>query len=291
LQREQQRNAALQQQLDQRTQETEQLRSEVQQLRERETQLRTALDDAPGAGGAADTAGTAGAPAASNSGRSESRQSGAMVTSLRAALATEQERRQAAETQLARLKEETNAPAFGDARVPEADYLAVKQEIVDLRKALADERNARASMADQVRGLQNAPPAVAPAAAAEPAPNPEDVQLRARLQSLESEKQSLVESFNRSLAASQQHTAELEQQLTAAKSVPAPVAAEPPPPDGRVETVRAENAQLKAQLDEEHKRTEDLAAKLRIAQRVTDLIFKIQTQPAPEPAKGTRRRR
>jgi len=299
LEREQQRNGALQQQLDQRAQETERLRSEVQQLRERETQLRTALDDA----GGSDAIGSAGSgkrPVGSqNTGTSDATAAGkaangAMLASLRAALTSEQQRREAAETQLARLKEETSGPAYGETRVPEADYLAVKQEIVDMRKALSDERGAREALAEQLRQLQSAPvpaPAAAePPAAAEATPNVEDAELRARLQSLQEEKQALVESFNRSLATSQQRTAELEQQLAAAPPPAVVTTAPVAVTDGTADAVRAENAQLKARLDEEHKRTEDLAAKLRVAQRVTDLIFKMQTQQAPGQPKRARRR-
>ncbi len=109
-----------------------------------------------------------------------------------------------------------------------------------------------------------------------------------------------MESFNRSLAASQQRTADLERQLAASQAAaaaaaagaaanpapgqPVPVAA---PSEGETASVRAENSALRARLDEEHRRTEELAAKLRVATRVTDLIFKMQAQQAQaQPARS-----
>jgi hypothetical protein len=191
-----------------------------------------------------------------------------VVAALHAEVAQEQHRREAAETQLARLKEETSTSPLAQADGAPAALAAAKQEVVDLRRALDEERATRERLADALHALQ------------EQGANHDshadgvgaNAELRARLEKLEAEKQALVDGFNRSLTASQQRTAELEQQLQAAAG--RGVAA------GEVATVQAENAALRTRLDEEHRRTEALAAKLQLATRVTDLIFKMQAQQA-----------
>ncbi len=150
---------------------------------------------------------------------------------------------------------------------------AAKSQITELRDALAAERVQRERMADELRALQQQ-------AAHAPPPEPaettaENAELQARLESLRAEKASITESFNRSLAASQQRTAELERQLAASQAAATAGAATG---DADAASVRADNQALRARLNEEHRRTEELAAKLRVATRVTDLIFKMQAQ-------------
>jgi hypothetical protein len=192
----------------------------------------------------------------------------AVVTALHAEVAQEQHRREAAETQLARLKEETSSPPLGQSDGAPAALVAAKQEVADLHRALDEERATRQRLAEALRALQEQP--VKPSTHADG--DGANAELRARLEQLEAEKQALVESFNRSLSVSQQHSAELEAQLQAAAGRGAAA--------GEVATVQAENAALRTRLDEEHRRTEALAAKLQLATRVTDLIFKMQAQQA-----------
>jgi hypothetical protein len=190
----------------------------------------------------------------------------AVVAALHAEVAQEQHRREAAETQLARLKEETSTSPLPQADGAPAALVAAKQEVVDLRRDLDEERATRERLAEALRALQEH------SANHDSHADGANAELRARLEKLEAEKQALVDSFNRSLAASQQRTAELEQQLQAAAGRGAAT--------GEVATVQAENAALRTRLDEEHRRTEALAAKLQLATRVTDLIFKMQAQQA-----------
>jgi uncharacterized coiled-coil protein SlyX len=300
LTHEQQRNASLQQELEERGRQIEQLQAEVQQLKERQ--------GAPQPASAQDTASIAGAapapppapatapteahaepqgqieaealpaqPAAAAPAAVQEQGEPAVVASLRSALSEEQERRQAVETELERLKEETSAPPLSDSSDPVAELASARSQITELSDALTDERIQRERMADELRVLQqraaHAPPVEAP---------PENAELQARLESLRAEKQAAVESFNRSLAASQQRAAELERQLAAtqAAAAAADAATGVAPDTSETASMRAENTALRARLDEEHRRTQDLAAKLRTATRVTDLIFKMQAQQA-----------
>ncbi len=296
----QQRMAALQQQLDQRQQEIEQLRGEVQQLSARENDLRAALDQATSASAAASAAaaggrkpvaprgnvagrdaptpqqaaGDAASPEATRSAAAAAAQSAALVSGLQSSLVQEQQLRQHAETELARLKEETSAPPFGSSAG--ADLAAARQEAADLRTALAEERATRQQLAEDFRALQQQ------AAATNAGAPPEDPAMQSRLRRLEAEKQSLTESFTRSLAESDKRAADLERQLAVAQAGAAATAGAD---DGNIGSVRDENAALRSRLDEEHRRTEEMAAKLKVASRVTDLIFKMQAQQAV-PAQG-----
>jgi len=199
------------------------------------------------------------------------------ITGLRAALADERAQRKEVENELARLKEETSTPPYGPDRATQAALAAAKQEVASLRAELDKERAARETLATEFQALQERD-------AAAQAANTSSPELQARLHQLEEEKQNITRSFERSLAESQQRTAELERQLAEARSAPAATA----PTASEVAAVRAENENLRSRLDAEHQRTEKLAAKLRIATRVTDLIFKMQAQQA-QPPPATRR--
>ncbi|MFI5365967.1 MAG: hypothetical protein ACHQ4J_10115 [Candidatus Binatia bacterium] len=291
LAREQQRTTALQAQLDERAHQIEQLQAEVTQLRDHETALQSALDraateqaaaraaahDAQKAGASKSAAGETPAETTTGNAAESDRAHATEVASLRTSLAQEKQRRQKAESELTRLKEETSTPALADAGAPGNDLAAAKREIADLRTTLADERAARTRLAAQLHNLERrAAPSRTPDA------TPQDADLRARLKALEEERQAAVDSFNRSLTASQEHTAELERQLAAERETNAAAAAAPSVA-GEVASIRSENTALRERLDEEHRRTEQLAAKLKLATRVTDLIFKMQSQQGQEP--------
>jgi predicted RNase H-like nuclease (RuvC/YqgF family) len=288
-------SAALQQLVDERTREVQGLRVEIKQLRKDHTDLRAALDralaaanagaaaSAPSgiAGNGATQAATAAASEPSTAAaatakaenmRRELEQQQAAATRLQSALAQEQQRREHVEAELSRLKQETSSPPYGDGQAGEAALAAAKREVVELRTALGQERAARQRLAQDFRALQqraageNAGPQNADA---------ENSQLRSQLQQLEQEKRKITDSFNHSLAESQQRATELEEQLAQARMTDNAGAA-----SGELTNIRAENAALRMRLDEEHRRTEELAAKLKTATRVTDLIFKMQAQGA-----------
>ncbi|MBI3782520.1 MAG: hypothetical protein HY270_03865 [Deltaproteobacteria bacterium] len=235
LEQTRERTQTLEQQLTTRQREVDSLKAEVQQLRQSK-----GLANAPST------------PLPSD------------VGSLRAQLTQERERRQLLETELTKLKEETSVPAFGERRVRESDYLALKQELVELRRAADEDRQERDRIAAQLRALQ----AGQPIAVAGDAPVENPVQ-RTQIENLQREKDQIIEGLRQNLAASQQRSGELETSLANAKSG----AADP--------TLRDENQTLRTKLDEARRRTENLEAKLRIAARVSDLIFRMQGQQQP----------
>jgi len=265
--------AVLRQQLAQRDQEIVQLRTQVQEAQARENDMRASLEDVSRKLGGVAGSGYAGSPRSTAMG-GQSADAGerpdVVLAALRAALSQEQERRELIENQLTRLKEETSASYIGP-RVPESDYLAVKQELVLLRQSLADERGAR----DR---LSSTTPPTADDTAADPAAQAaaaESTDLRVRLQHLQEERDSIVASLNNNLMASQHRVTELEQQLGAARAATSHAEAA-----AAANGLSAENQSLRALLDEERRRTEDLNAKLKLAARVNDLIFKLQAQQA-----------
>jgi DNA repair exonuclease SbcCD ATPase subunit len=299
LAHEQQRTADLQAQLDERSHQIERLQGEVEQLRQHENDLQATLDRATAAQAAGQAAAARagggkhrghGKPAddepasegTDQGGGADQGERAATIASLRTALAKELLRREAAETELERLKAETSTPALADApsATSAAELTAAKQEVADLRTALESEREARASLADKLEKIQQRAPSDTASDA-----NPPSAEMQERLRTLESERQAAIDSFNRSLAASQERAAGLERQLAEARAANAVAATtESAASDGagpkELASIRAENTALRERLDEEHRRTEQLSSKLKLATRVTDLIFKMQSQQA-----------
>jgi predicted RNase H-like nuclease (RuvC/YqgF family) len=288
-------STALQQLVDERTRDVQRLRVEVKQLRKNQTELRAALDRAlatanaagtaaapsgitPGGAGAQPSAEGAQAPstaaaaaAAAEQLRHELEQQQARTKRLQSDLAQEQQRRTQVETELSRLKQETSSPPYGPAHASDAELASAKREVVELRTALDRERATRERLAQDFQALQQRADA---ASAGTQSANAENSELRAQLKQLQEEKQKITDSFNRSLAESQQRTTALESQLAQARTADNANTT----PAGQLSSIRAENSALRARLDEEHRRTEELAAKLKVATRVTDLIFKMQAQ-------------
>jgi predicted RNase H-like nuclease (RuvC/YqgF family) len=265
------RPAMLEEQLEQRAREIERLQAEINDLREREVQLRASLHRVLATLGTTEDGGTADPKAgqALRQRATETQTTGALA-GARAALTEERQRRQHVESELARLKEETSTVPYAQDAAAGADLAVARQEVSRLRAALQDERAARERLAEDFRLLQQR---AAANAAATDAP-----ELRARLEQLEQGKKRIAESFNHSLAESQQRTAALEHDLALARATSAATAGD----GAAVTSVQAENTALHTQLEEEHRRTEDLAGKLRIAMRVADLIFKMQAQQSQQ---------
>lgn len=286
-------STALQQLVEERTRDVQRLRIEIKQLRQGETDLRAALDRAlatANAGGAASApsgiaagntaaqaspdsakAPSAAAAAAAEQMRRNLEQQQAATARLQSALAQEQQRREQVETELSRLKQETSSPPYGGGHASEAELTSAKREVAELRTALDQERTAREHLAQDFRALQQR--ADAEGAGTQSA-NAENTELRLQLKQLEEEKQKITDSFNRSLAESKQRATELEGQLAQAHTMDNANTTSV----GDLTNIRAENSALRTRLDEEHRRTEELAAKLKVATRVTDLIFKMQAQ-------------
>jgi len=275
LDEERARTATLQRQLDERTQEVQTLRAEVGQLRGGAT-----ADEAPAAAASTGAAPAAAAPAAAAGIDGTGTPPGSptpvpqALAALRSELAHETQRRVVAEDELARLKRETSTSPFEKAAGPEKQLEALvvaKQQVAALQTALAEERRTRERLTDELRALQ-ARSAGATAADAE------DAAMRHQIETLQREKDLLVDAFNRSLAESQRRSAELEQVLAVARSASGSDDA------GTAGAgLRIENETLRQRLDEERRRTDELAAKLRAATRVADLIFKMQAQEEAAP--------
>lgn len=191
------------------------------------------------------------------------------IAALHAELAEERRRRQAAEMQLDRLRRETSQAPFGAPAVPESAFLAAKQEIVYLRQALTEEKQARQKLAEDFDALQRElarRPATAVSAG------------DGRSAQLESRTGEAAASFQRTLVATEAESAALERELAAAAAGA----------DDEPAAVRAENALLRERLEEQRRRTQDLATKLKLAVRVTDLIFKLDSQSRGKSARQSR---
>ncbi len=246
------------------------MRNQLETARQRETETRSrlaALEQRAG-GSPADevTAGDAAADlgsAAASTDHAGAAGSPQLVATLRARLIEEQRQRARLERDLKRVQEETSAGPFENKL--QTDLQAAHDEIDQLRRTLQSERQERQKLAQRYEALQRQLEA-----AAAPAPAPGEAQ-REEIAALKERQQRVLASIQRDLAASQQREQELRDTLAATQGKDGLPLAE------SVGNLRAENQALQARLDDEHQRNNDLAGKLKIASRVTELIFKMQT--------------
>jgi chromosome segregation ATPase len=263
---EREHTAALEAVLDDFSRDIAKLHIEISRLHEREAQLSLAVEGTPQR--AAPAPADAAAAAEAN----------ARIAALEGELAQERQRRTDVEEQLARLKAETAAPPFG--KPPDLE------EMARLRNELEQERSQRESLLLQVAELRRQlddTPRVQPTAEA-------DGKLRARMVELENRHQEAMASLARTLESERKRNDELADQLSSARTQAAAVvqqAALAPVVATDDKAFRAEGARLRSQLEEERLRNAELAAKLKLAGRVMDLIFRLQPQgaetaPAPQ---------
>ncbi len=247
------------------------MRSQLETARQRETetQSRLAALERRAAGSPADEVMAGDAAADIGSAAASAAQAGApgspqLVATLRARLIEEQRQRARLERDLKRMQEETSAGPFENKL--QTDLRAAQDEIDQLRRTLQSERQERQKLAQRYESLQRQleTPAAAPATA------PSDPQ-REEIAALKERQQRVLASIQRDLAASQQREQELRDTLTATQGQDGLPLAE------SVGNLRAENQALQARLDDQHQRNSELAGKLKIASRVTELIFKMQT--------------
>lgn len=158
-----------------------------------------------------------------------------------------------AETQLRNLRAETSSGPFESA--PRRSSRKAAAENDELRAQLAQERRSRIELAKRYDALR----------AQAPAPGPAGSQGEAMKQQL----QQMLASTERDLAASRRNEEELRAALTAKGGNGSTVV---------VTQLKSENEALQARLDEEHQRNKALTNKLNAAARVTNLIFKMQSQ-------------
>ncbi|MGH7785540.1 MAG: hypothetical protein ACRERC_01665, partial [Candidatus Binatia bacterium] len=198
------------------------------------------------------------------------------VASLEERLAVEVQRRKEVETEMARLLQETASGPYDQADGAVEKHLrqeltAARDEISMLRTTLASERRERQDLDQRYRALQ----AKVQANASDTARGGGSEEIEA----LKERQRRVLASIQQDLQASKQREAELRQtaQASAAASGGTSLATE-------VTGLRSENSALQVRLDDEHRRNQDLAAKLQLATRVTDLIFKMQSGGGSQPA-------
>lgn len=302
-------DVALQAELAEKNEEVDSLRAEIDRLRQRETDLTTELKQAlrstPGKT-------ISDRPAADAEAVSE-----ATIRELQDALNRERAHRQQLEEQLARLKRETSSPPIplaaapapaspttADAEPPSpiAAIPAPPRPIVEI--IVPPELKAAPPPTDEpakaTAGEPKPPPALAsapPEAPLEPeaplapeppppgreAPPPSKVEtqeiaaLRARAVDQETRHQEAMSSLARVLDADRRRQEDLEAELVALRSGA-------PGTEGAVAADSTELNHLRTRLEEERRRNAELTAKLKLASRVTDLVFRMQNQDQQAPA-------
>ena len=118
-------------------------------------------------------------------GNAESGESTPELAQLRQELQQERRRRLEVEEAWQRLRDETSVPALGGGAVAEAEYLAVKQELIETQRALDTARKAHQKVDD----VSTVPPAAPPVATAASSPlSQENQRLRQRLTTLRRER-------------------------------------------------------------------------------------------------------
>jgi septal ring factor EnvC (AmiA/AmiB activator) len=191
------------------------------------------------------------------------------IARLEQQLAVEVTRRQEVEAEMTRLLRETSAGPFDKAANVVEKHLReelqrARKEIRSLRATIQGERRERAELERRYAALQAQVQAAQNAAPSEGVSNEE-------VEALKERQRRVLASIQQDLAASKQREAELQDSLARVQGGDAvSVATE-------VTSLRSENSALQLRLDEEHQRNRALSAKLQLATRVTDLIYKMQS--------------
>ncbi len=185
------------------------------------------------------------------------------IAELEGRLAVEVRRREEAEAEMARLHETSSgvaAPAGPTADQQVHQELAqAHREIAELRTALSSERAEHEALAERFSVLhEQFERAIAPSG-----PTNEEIA------ALTERQRRALADVQRELDASR--TREHEQQLAAERAQATSATL-----SDQVSTLRNENTTLQQQLDAQRQHNQELSAKLRVASRVTDLIFKLR---------------
>lgn len=256
-----------------------QLAERDRQIAAVQTELRSARAQGPataagggGAGGAAGetaaaatAAGAGGTAAALVAKDAELAEAQRQIASLESRLDTEVRRRQQVEHEMQRVLEETSSGPFERSGNVVDQHLreqlaSAQREIGDLRATLATERRERSDLERRFSTLQ---------AQLERSGHSEGDS--EEVAALKERQRRVLASIQQDLAASQQREAELRSALEQSSGSDGVSLAD------SVTSLRAENAALQRRLDDEHRQNGELAAKLKLAGRVTDLIFKMQS--------------
>lgn len=265
----------LEQQLSAQETELAQARQEAGELREQEQTARTELRDlqaqveknrAPYVAMAATNAGSWDASEA-RSGEGPAPQGGSsLVATLRQKLIDEREQRVRLERELQRLQalqEEMSSGPFENKM--QNDLTAARKQIEELKQALNTERKARQDLAHRYEQLQVELTRLREERPAAPTAKTEEIA------ALEERQKRVLASIERDLLVSREREADLRNALQSSQGPDAvPLAS-------AVSDLRAENDALQTRLDDEHRHNRELSAKLSLAARVTDLIFKMRS--------------
>jgi chromosome segregation ATPase len=198
------------------------------------------------------------------------------IARLEGQLAAEIAQRKQVEAEMARLLEETSAGPFDRASGVVEKHLrqeleGARREIAELRTSLATERRERQEIERRYAALQVQLQAVAASARAGGSEE---------IEALKERQRRVLASIQQDLHASRQRESELQAALSRGNGAGGVSLAD------EVASLRTENSALQLRLDQEHRQNRDLSAKLQLATRVTDLIFKMQNG-APQPATAT----
>lgn len=215
-----------------------------------------------GGGGAGGSDATAAALAAKDAELADARQ---QISTLETRLDSEIQRRKQVEGEMAKVLEETSSGPFERSGNVVDQHLreqlaTAQQEITELRSTLANERRDRTDLERRYAALQQQ---LEHAGRGTGSDSEEVAALKER-------QRRVLASIQQDLAATQQREAELRSALAQQDSDGVSLA-------DSVTNLRTENAALQRRLDDEHRQNRELASKLKLAGRVTDLIFKMQS--------------
>ncbi|GIW39851.1 MAG: hypothetical protein KatS3mg076_0428 [Candidatus Binatia bacterium] len=242
---------------------------------------RLEVEPAPPGNGSATAASTGSAPTAPGAGpEAPPDPPPSREKQLEAELSRERKRRAALEEELRRLREEVSVPPFAEPEHRGQDELSV------LREELLAERRENQRLLGALRDLQRRLSSAGDGRAG----RTEALALRARLLEIESRQQEVLSSLSRTIAADHRREQELSRQLQELRARIARASVERQPGgerfasrgDAEVESLREENRRLQALLAEERERNARLAAKLKLAGRVTELLFRLRKARAGE---------
>lgn len=216
---------------------------------------------------AEDGAGTGSSAAALAAKEAELGEAKRQIATLETQLDSEIQRRKQVESEMAKVLEETSSGPFERSGNVVDQHLreqlaTAQHEIAELRSTLATERRERSDLERRYATLQQQLERTARGDA-----DSEEIA------ALKERQRRVLASIQQDLAASQQREGELRAALAQQDGDGVSLA-------DSVTSLRAENVALQRRLDDEHRQNRELASKLKLAGRVTDLIFKMQSTGA-----------
>jgi len=187
-----------------------------------------------------------------------------VVAALREELLSERAKRDNLQQELDHLRTEASSGPFE--RGSDPALTAARKEINGLKLALHQESRTREELRKRYEALRAATRKKGGNAAVAA----ENAALRGEISQLKQRQNDGLDSINRDLKASRKHEEELQAALVRAQT-----AGEQAPKAGQLSK---ENETLRAEVEQQRQRNKTLQAKLKVAMRVSDLIFRMQGQ-------------